>query len=312
MSAVYRRRESGAAMIIVFWLVALLSLVIFTTVRVVKNDTDIMISQKKAFRATQLAEMGIAIGTNPVTKETDFALLNQRISDDESFEVRLKGEGGKFNINSILQQQDRDLLLHMFTEWGLEQEEVDSLIDALIDWVDADEQELLNGAEFEYYEELGFLNYPFNRPFYSVDEMRLVRGMEMVILLKPNWKDFFTIYSGGRLDLNEANAEAISLATKADIEDAQELVETRWGADGIEDTEDDEAAKLSSLGQAMAILGLTPDTEIFLNQRLTLNDATVRIESVGTIGDFRKKIVVVVRNRNNRPEILTREEIPLF
>ena len=59
------RRESGAAMIIVFWLVALLSLVIFTTVRVVKNDTDIMISQQKAFRATQLAEMGIAIGTNP-------------------------------------------------------------------------------------------------------------------------------------------------------------------------------------------------------------------------------------------------------
>ena len=63
--------------------------------------------------------------------------------------------------------------------------------------------------------------------------------MDQVVAAKRNWRDFFTIYSAGKLDMNEAEAEAIALATGADVESAQELVEMRFGADSIEDTEDD-------------------------------------------------------------------------
>jgi general secretion pathway protein K len=314
------RSERAAALITVFWLIAVLSLLIFTTVRVLRNDVRLTISQKKAFRAMQLAEMGIAVGVNPSTKETDYLLLNRQISDDEFFKVKIRGEGGKFNINAILQQTDEGdtLLEDIFAQWlsGTDEafaerefrDSASALVDALRDWVDPDDLSGLKGAENEYYFEQGYENYPFNRPFYSLDEMLLVRGMDQVIAAKRNWRDFFTIYSGGKLDMNEAEAGGVGLATGADIESAQELVELRYGADKIEDTEDD--YKFNSLAEVFPILGVLEDP--ILQSRLTLNDNTKRIESIGTVGDFRKKIEIVIRTQGRTPQILSREEVPLF
>ena len=275
-----RASERGAALIAVFWLIAILSLLIFTTVRVLRNDVQLTISQKKAFRARQLAEMGLAVGVNPSTRETDLFLLkptpamlaNFGLAEGERYEVRIKGEGGKFNINAILAQLQVDesdtLLEDIFAQWLSGTDEAFAerefrdlaaeIVDALVDWVDQDSLERFNGAEEDYYlEQEGKLNYPFNRPFYSLDEVLLVRGMKQVVAAKPNWRDFFTIYSAGKLDLNEAEAEAIALATGVDVEEAQELVEMRFGPDGIEDTEDDH--KFGRVGEVFAVLGILDD-----------------------------------------------------
>ncbi|CAN5248517.1 hypothetical protein BH23VER1_BH23VER1_32260 [soil metagenome] len=305
-----RSRSRGVALIIVFWLIAILSLSIFTAIRVVRNDVTVMISNKKSFRATQLAEMGIAIGANPVVKKTDLALLNQQVYEDEGFRVQIKGEGGKFNINALLLAPDRDLLEGIFVSWGLEPEEASDLVSAMIDWTDGNDLEQLNGAESEYYLALGFENYPFNRPFYSLDEMQLVKGFDLAMLLRPNWRSFFTIYGAGKLDVNEADPALIAVAAEVPIEEAIELVELRWGPDGIEDTEDD--YEFGSLGEVAGLLGIAPDREPFVTPRLTLRDETTRIESVGTVGNLSKKIVVVVNSRNGRPQILIREEVSLF
>lgn len=314
------RSERGAALITVFWLIAVLSLLIFTTVRVLRNDVRLTISQKKAFRARQLAEMGLAVGVNPSTRETDLFLLNRQIEPGESFQVKIRGEGGKFNINAILQQagEGDTLLQDILAQWlsGTDEAFVErefrdlaaEIVDALRDWIDPDDIASLNGAESEYYYELGFFNYPFNRPFYSLDELLLVRGMDQVVAAKRNWRDFFTIYSAGKLDVNEAEAEAIALATRAEIQAAQELVEMRWGADGIEDTEDD--YRFGNLAEVFAVLGVIEDP--ILQNRLTLNDNTKRIESIGNVEGFRKKIELVIRTQGRTPQILSREEVPLF
>jgi general secretion pathway protein K len=319
--------QRGAALIAVFWLIAILSLLIFTTLRVLRNDVQLTISQKKGFRARQLAEMGIAVGVNPATKETDVLLLNRQLNDNEGYRVKIKGEGGKFNINAILAQLQQDeldtLLEDIFAQWlsGTDEAFADrdsrdlagEVVDALVDWVDADDLERLHGAEQESYEEMGFMSYPFNRPFYSLDELLLVRGMEQVVAAKRNWRDFFTIYSTGKLDMNEANAEAIALATGVDIEEAQDLVEMRFGADDMEDTLDD--YKFGNLSEVFAVLGIVDDG--ILQSRLSLNDNTKRIESIGTVGvgtpdAFSKKIELVVRTQGRTPQILSREEVPLF
>ena len=314
------RSERGAALITVFWLIAVLSLLIFTTVRVLRNDVRLTISQKKAFKARQLAEMGIAVGVNPSTRETDFPLLNRQIAPGESFHVKIRGEGGKFNINAILQQADQGdtLLQEIFAQWlagtidGYAEREfrdlADEIVDAMRDWIDPDDLTSLNGAENDYYLELGYPNYPFNRPFYSLDEVLLVRGMDQVVAAKRNWRDFFTIYSGGKLDMNEAEAEAITLATGAELDNAQELVEMRFGPDNIEDTEDD--YKFSNLAEVFAVLNVPEDP--IMQSRLTLNDNTKRIESIGNVEGFRKKIELVIRTQGRTPQILSREEVPLF
>ena len=313
----------------VIWLIAMLSLIIYSTVRIVAHDMDLTIAQKQGFRARQLAEMGINIAMNPVVKEYDAALLNMSVetnpmlTDGETVVVKIRGEGGRFNLNRVLQSQDRVLLERMFSLWGLGNDDADTLIDRLMDWTDQNDQTTLKGMEREEYEELGYIGYPFNRPFYSLDEVLLVPGFDVVAANAPDWRDFFTIYSSGGLDLNEAEPKVLAAAMLASsstsdaqddygrfLEEATEFVQTsRWGADGIEDTEDDQ--KIQDINTGLQMLGIEATDPMTL-QRFGLNEQTVHIESVATVGEYRKRVVLIVRGRNANPQILTREEVPLF
>lgn len=319
-----RHRRRGSALLLVMWLIIMLSMIIYSTVRVVAHDMDLTIAQKKAFRARQLAEMGLNIASNYVVKESDFALLNQTVADGESFSVRIRGEGGAFNINRLLQNQDRDVLERLFELWGLDKDSASHLVDRMIDWVDGDDQTMLHGMERDDYEAMGVFGYPFNRPFYSLDEMLLVPGFDMVVANLPDWRDYFTIYSTGGLDLNAAEPKVIAAAIVASkpsrdpladyeeaMEEAVEFVQNvRWGQDGIENTEDD--SPVQDLTSALSMLGIDV-SDPMVTQRFTLNDPTTRIESVATVNDYRKRVVLIVRNRTqNTPQILAREEVPLF
>lgn len=292
-------------MIGVFWLMAVLSLAVFTTAHLVHNDMDIIVSQKRSFRAGQLAEMGIAIGMNQVIEKFD-PLLVQQFDSAEGFEVHLKSEGGRLNINRILQQQDRLLLEDLFTFWGLTDDDASAIVDSLEDWVDGDDLAGLNGAEFEYYWDLGFENYPFNRLFYDIEEMALVRGMDLVSEYKPDWRDYFTLWSAGPLNVNEATAEMLEAVLRVSDAAAAEFIEVRNGYDQVPDTEDD--VVFQSAQEAAAVLGLNEADQLMIG-RLGVNDPTMRVESTGIVGDYMKTVVLVVRNREAQPIILSREEI---
>ena len=312
-----RHAQNGSALIAVFWFMAILSLAVFSTVWVVDADMKSVHQQSLSFRALQLAEMGVAIAANPVVKEFD-PILNQMAESEETglmegFSVKLRSEAGWININRALNGSDRQFLEHVFEKWGLELTEAQEVVSSLIDWTDADEistiPSLDGGAEKDFYEEQGNDNYPFDRPFYDIEEMALVRGMEIVAAYKPNWREYFTVFSEGGIDINEASAEIIELASEGEAEYIDDLILQRAGADGIEDTEDDEP--LQDIGGALAQIQAPADRITEISQRFSGNSNTVRIESTGITGEFRKKIVLVIRNRNSRPVILMREEVPV-
>ena len=298
--------QRGSALVAVIWLIAILAMAVVATLRVVSFDVDLGTSQIHGFRARQLAEMGIAVASNPAVKRTDPLLKQNSAESGEGFEARIISEGEKFNINAILIRQDEQLLKSMFSEWGLTLEECQMLVDGLMDWVDQNDEVGLNGAESKWYLDQGRLNQPFNRPFYTLDEMRLVRGMDYVEALKPDWRNWFTIWSGGALDLNEASAELIAAACEITPEDANVIPETVRGPDGIRDTDDD--APFQSVEQALALLGVDASLRPEISARVTVNDSTTRLESIGTVAGAKRKITVIVRNRTGRPAVLERTE----
>ena len=300
------RFSRGSALVAVLWLIAILALASIAAIRVVSLDVDLATSQVHGFRARQLAEMGIAVASNPAVKRTDPLLRQFSEESGEGFEARIISEGEKFNINAIVLRQDEQLLKSMFIDWGLTLDEAQALVDALIDWVDANDEVGLNGAESEWYLEQGRLNQPFNRPFYHLDEVRLVRGMDYVEALRPDWRDWFTIWSSGALDLNEAPAELIAAAAEITVEEASIIPETVRGPDGIRDTEDD--APFQSVEQALALLGVDSTLRPEVSARMTVNDTTTRLESIGSVSGARRKITVIVRNRTGRPAVLDRTE----
>ncbi len=300
--AVYCRR--GSTLLAVFWIMAVMSLAVVASMRVVSYQVDVVDSQLGGVEAVQYAERGVAIASNSVVERWD-PLLRQNF-ENGGFQARIISEGARFNINHIILSEDKALLRLMFTEWGIDLDVAAEIADALKDWVDQGDTEELNGAEAPYYENQGFVNYPFNRPFYHLDEMRLVRGMDIVESFQPEWRDWFTVWSDGGLDLTAANAELIQVAIQGDIEDAQKIVEFADGPDGIRFTEDDPQS--ISVAQVEELTGISDGGQGLLNLRINSsggNNRVTRIESVGFVGDVRRRIVLIITNRNN-PQILDR------
>ncbi|MBK1792602.1 general secretion pathway protein GspK [Persicirhabdus sediminis] len=279
---------------------------IFATVQVVYLASDVASSEINGFEARQMAEKGIAIGANPSVEQGDPILNFFDPENETGYDVQLRSEAARFNINVILARLDKSLLVSIFTGWEMELDEAEALVDALCDWVDGDDNVSLNGAEYEYYESLGLMNQPFNRPFYSLDEMEMVRGMGRLDELNPQWRDWFTVWSNGKLNVNEAEPELIAEAAEVSIDDAQNLVDLILGPDGERHTEDD--YEFQTVEEVLTQLGVTEALWPIIQPRLTVQDETTRIESVGRTGVVKRKIVVIVRNRTGKPAILERKE----
>ena len=295
----------GAALMAVLWLIAILAMACMATLRVISFDMEIASAKIHGSRARQAAEMGIAIGSNRAIKRSD-PLLHRQGSEGERYDATVISEDGRFSINSLV-QNDKPLLLSIFVGWGLQPDDASEVIDALSDWIDADDNESLNGAEIKYYEAEGRINQPFNRPFYHLDEARLVRGMDQIEALRPDWRNWFSVWSSGKLDLNEASAELIAAAAEVPVEQAQIIPQTVRGEDDQRDTRDD--LPFSDPLAAIALLGVDPQRPD-INSRFTANfaDGTTRIESIGSAEGAKYKITVILKNRANEPVLLERTE----
>ncbi len=296
--------RQGVALIAVLWLIAILSLAAITTLRVISFDMEITTSKVHGSRAFQLAEMGIAIGANPVVERNDPLLHRVDEANNEEIHVTLTSESARFNINSLVLAEDKTLLREIFIDWGLDLDEAQAITDALTDWVDADEEVALNGAELEEYKKMGRINQPFNRPFYDIEEMQLVRGMDQIEAIRPDWRNWFTVWSSGTLDINEADAELISAAADVTLEQASIIPETVRGTDGIRNTEDD--VPFQDVASALSLLGIDANSRQDIAKRFTINDTTTRISSIARTGDAKRRITAIVRNRTGKPILLSR------
>jgi general secretion pathway protein K len=300
-----RRHPRGAALLAVIILIAILAMATMATLRVVSFDLEIATSKVHGSRAKQVAEMGIAIGSNPAVKRDDPLLHYFNEETQERYDVRIISEGGRFNINKIILSEDKPLLRSIFIDWGLDLDSAGAIADALGDWVDADDESALNGAEVEWYEKQGRINQPFNRPFYNLDEARRVRGMDVVERMKPDWRDWFTVYSNGGLDVNDAEPELIAAAAEVNVDQAKVIPETVRGPDGIRDTDDD--MPFQNAGDALQLLGIDVEARPDIAARFSASDTTVRIESTGVADGAKRRVNVILRNRSGRPALLEKK-----
>ena len=203
----------GAALLLVLWAIAVLSFSVLWVSNLVNSNMEGGAADAKGLRARQIALSGVALGLHPKVTREDTDLLERDIGHGERMQVRIRGEGARLNINQLLADQDRVTLQSLFMLWGLDNRQADTLIDRLIDWVDDDIGRQMNGAERAEYEALGIADAPANRPFRSVDEMGRVLGMEVLSEVHPGWRDAFTIFGDGRVDVNEASSEVLQAVT---------------------------------------------------------------------------------------------------
>lgn len=243
------------------------------------------------FRALHLAESGIAIGLNVGIKPGDPA-LKQAIGSDGGFEVKISSEGARIPINYITDAGYREAVYNLFVDWEISPEEANIAADSLADWVDQDADPRSQGAEEDYYKQQGFADFPRNQGFTSVDEMILARGMEAIERAKPDWREYFSIYGDGLIDLNYAPKDVLVAVCGVAETDADNLIRERNGPDGIAGTEDD---KLLSTSTAQQLLGLDAVRYSQISSRVTTDGLIRRVESTGWSGNQRYKVVVTAK-----------------
>lgn len=294
--AVTRRRSRASALMLMIWAVLLMSLTVMGVVEYVGYSVSEATLANAEFRALYLAESGLAVGLHPSMRRGDTA-LKQKVGTDSGFDVVINYEGARIPINFLVDSRLSESVYNLFIYWGLSAEQASVAVDSLADWMDNDDNARPNGAESAYYQTLGIFDMPRQLGFINVDEMLLVRGMNVVDRLKPDWREYFSVYGSGVIDLRTAFKDVLMAVSGSSEGDVDNYISRRDGPDGIAGTEDDQRISDS---EAFRLLGIDGDRAAAMRSTLTSEDDLRRITSTGYVGEKRAQIIVIARRGEDR------------
>lgn len=275
--------------------IVLMSVTIMGVVDTMRYSLEETGRSSREFLAMHHAESGIALGLSPQIQPGDPA-LKQTIGTDSGFEVLITSEGSRIPLSALNNETLLNGLYELFLDWGLSSTDSRMVVDSLADWTDTDDNPRSQGAEKDYYTSLNYHNFPRNLNFTSLEELLLVRGMNLIEAAKPNWRDYFSIHNDGYIDINHAPAEVLIAILGADSSNAEQLIRERNGPDNLPNTEDD--VKLT-LNQARTTLGIDTDRWNTLSTLLTDDHLTRRIESTAHIGEYTSTLTVIARRQTD-------------
>ena len=189
------------------------------------------------------------------------------------FSGRIRDESGKININSLLNELGRidprreRQVVRLFAALGLEE----NFVDPVLDWLDADDIERMEGAENYYYRSLKAPYDCFNGPFMTTPQVFLVRNMSAAHhILEKNGKsllDFVTVHSEGKVNINTASSEVLqSLDGEMDASLAASIIDYRAEEDFL------------STRDLSKVPGIGADMSNRISEWITVKSSAFRVE----------------------------------
>jgi general secretion pathway protein K len=141
--------------------------------------------------------------------------ISGRLIGDGVMSVSIEDERGKLNLNDLARPMDAklraDTILRFKRLCALIQIGPE-IIDAIVDWVDADDVSEKNGAERLYYESLNPPYRPPNMALQTLDELHLVKGMTAEIFQRlARYVTVYPTVSDGWININTADPLVIEV-----------------------------------------------------------------------------------------------------
>jgi general secretion pathway protein K len=298
-----RKTHGGSALLLVLFTLLLISSLILSAMAFLESGVEDYGALNHQFQARQLARSGLAFGLNPQVTNQDTTLLNQKFKPTGEFHVVISSESTKLNINSLLEQGRDDILQTLFLQWNVPLKAVNEAINGLKKWTNGN-QEIqpvgTNAPQPALGQQVGQGNQQQGielvRPFLAVSEMAEVPGFNAVIAEKPDWADYFTVWSDGTIDVNLADPHMISLMTGVTLATATQFVKHIWGPDGIPFTSDDQPYQ--NWNDVMLQLGMSPQQFQIVQNLLSLSSTVDRVDSTGVIGKYSTTVSVVAKRQS--------------
>lgn len=305
-----KARSRASALVATLSMIAILSLLIMVAVRLLRSDQSWVLTREGRLEALAWAETGLAIAGHPSVEPGDPLLEWRSPATGGGYSVEIMSEDALLNPNQLLLREDgSQFLREVLMFWGADLDEASAYVDALTDWIDADDEEMLNGAESGAYEKIGLPGLPPNRPLRNVAEMSQVMGGDLLERVNPRWQAAFSVRADGLLDLRDAAPDLIAVALAIPMERALRFADLRYGPDRMRDTEDD--PQFQTVEDALMLVGQIGVPEEVAQARVTVNSQNLRITSTGIAGNIRRSIAAVVRGQaGGRRVIFWKAEVP--
>ena len=287
--------DQGAALLLALWALFLLSAMVITWALNINSRLTSSSNANRVVEAEAMASSGAEIALNPTIKP-DSQNLHMKFAAGEKFDVQMTGECGRLNLNFLTQGEDPTklaILRQYLSLKGIELNDLDSMMDALLDWVSPNKglHHLNAPPETDDYR-------PPHAPLTSVDDLKKILGWEE-FTSKPGWdKDFTVVGNCGAIDVAWASRDVLRALPGMGEDSVDRFLQLRQGQDGIDGTADDfqfTATNPPQLPQeAIAALGLNPQQFQMIQALIQYKGPVVRIVSIGKSGDVTRSVEMIV------------------
>ena len=269
------RFQRGIALITILVMVALATILAATIAKHQRNtaeSTAYLMRQNQALLYAKSAEAFFAeLLVDDAQNAADVDHLQETWAkpmpafpvEDGFVSGRLEDQSGKFNLNGLLKSDGTvNEAAKLWFEKLLERVGLPAqLSEAVIDWQDEnDEVSGSMGAESTYYQSLAQGYLPANRPFYNIEQLKLVRGFEGLNyqLIAP----YVSALSSNALKVNINTAPALVLAS----------IDPKLDISAIQNMQKQQQASLKHFSNVSELWEIDPFNQIEEEQRAAVND----------------------------------------
>lgn len=269
------RFQRGIALITILVMVALATILAATIAKHQRNtaeSTAYLMRQNQALLYAKSAEAFFAeLLVDDAQNAADVDHLQETWAkpmpafpvEDGFVSGRLEDQSGKFNLNGLLKSDGTvNEAAKLWFEKLLERVGLPAqLSEAVIDWQDEnDEVGGSMGAESTYYQSLAQGYLPANRPFYNIEQLKLVRGFEgrNYQLIAP----YVSALSSNALKVNINTAPALVLAS----------IDPKLDISAIQNMQKQQQTSLKHFSNVSELWEIDPFNQIEEEQRAAVND----------------------------------------
>jgi len=331
-----KNKERGFVLVTVLLIIAVLVAIIVEFNYESRVKLHLSDNFRYSSKALNYAEAGLAIAMATL-KQNDNILYDERFSplflgkvqipvESGYCTIFVNDESGKINVNTLKTSNGKivrsrvDQMLKLIDLLNYQYQEQSpisySLIPAIIDWVDYDDEVTFlpfiqrenEGAENDYYEDLIDPYSCKNAPFDTLNELLLVKGMTTETFygragdesknIEPvdGIQQLLTIHGDGKININEASPMVIqSLSDEMSFGLMQNIIEQR------------NIRRYGSVGQLQNVPGMTPQVYESIRELITVKPKGryYNVTVTGVAGQFVRKVQIVLRKDSSTAQIET-------
>ena len=245
------KRDSGAALLLALWALFLLAGVVFAWALNINSRLTVSSTANRVLSAEAMASSGAEVALNPTIKPAS-ANLHRKMGN-ESYDVEMSGECGRFNLNLLAPGGvENPVLVAALRQYlnikGVDLNDLDAMMDSLLDWITPTKglRRLNAPEETDDYR-------PPHTPLTSVDELKKIFGWAEYTS-HPGWDEDFTTIIGGCQQIDAAYASRDVLRALGIPDDfVDRFLQARRGPDALDGTTDDPQMDQQT---AFSLLGL--------------------------------------------------------